>query len=323
MKILAVIIFIASVGISCSKLNESSLLVSASSTSALTSSTIGCSNYGLYETETSCQLTTAANCSASWQTFSSGLSGLCYSPVAGSSSCLLAATPTWIYSAPQWCQTATTHLFLGSVSVLGCSSSVCACTEPQVLTENCSTALAPSPYPACSPTPAAATPYPVCSPAPALLISTSNSIPVSSVASINLGTLTYTGSYDDGCGPGDLYCTHNAATSSAPISYTFYIANNGTDVARECTLSYSGTNTSEFTTPLTISSDLNALNEGMVTSVKFTLSVDGAGLLNGGTINAGVSTNSSITFSEIVGVNCLNGISVQTTVSFTVTRGSH
>ena len=136
----------------------------SSSTAPASLTSYNCSYFGQFDTLTACYTTTFANCDFQWQTFPGGGFGVCYLPVAGWQAC--ATTPTaWTYSVySNWCNTGTTDALLNKIykqarSVIGCTSTVCACLTPQTISRNCTATVDcgvvdPSFNPAALPTPA-------------------------------------------------------------------------------------------------------------------------------------------------------------------------
>ncbi len=121
---------------SCSKVQDTALPVSATALSSGVTATFSCSYFSQYDTQASCQSATGAVCSAVWQNFPSGGTGLCYLPAEGWESCL-ATPPTLIYTTYSWCSTSTLNVYQGARSVLGCSSSICTCNDVPALLTTC------------------------------------------------------------------------------------------------------------------------------------------------------------------------------------------
>lgn|GEM_PF-3080535 len=129
----------------CSGMVETSSL-NGSSLTATPTPAFTCENYydqpngdtttRSFSTLVDCQTTTQANCDWAWEPFPEGTSALCYSPIPGWGAC--STTPaSWIYT--PW--NVSCHVS-GSVyrvvrSIVGCSSSICICSDPQLIQEDC------------------------------------------------------------------------------------------------------------------------------------------------------------------------------------------
>ena len=99
-------------------------------------------NYYFYNDLATCQSSTLANCTAVPQTFPNGGTANCYRPDDGWATCTT-ITPTWIYSSwSPWCNTGVTdgggnQVYRENRSVITCSSQICTCTQPQVISKTC------------------------------------------------------------------------------------------------------------------------------------------------------------------------------------------
>jgi hypothetical protein len=96
-----------------------------------------------YDNLASCQSATGAACQSETDTFPNGAVTTCYFPPAGFAVCSV-TPPTWdwIYSTDPWCDTGTTdssaeEIYKQPRNLIGCSSAICTCNNPQVLTVYC------------------------------------------------------------------------------------------------------------------------------------------------------------------------------------------
>jgi hypothetical protein len=122
-------------------------------------------NFAAYDSLAACQTASHANCTSTWESFPSGGVALCYFPPAGYTACLVTpVTWDWIYTPySAWCDTTPgavlgSKVFQKSRSVIGCSSSLCTCTNSVDTSLTCTggacAAYAPDDPTAAAPTPA-------------------------------------------------------------------------------------------------------------------------------------------------------------------------
>lgn len=146
MKSLSLVILIA-LASGCQGIDKK--LVLASGNALTTASASDCSSFDdsttshyEYNSLSTCQTTSLANCDANWRTLPSGGVSLCYTPVTGWQSCS-SSTTDWIYSSwGTWCDTGSTNasgyeIYRTTRNLVSCSSTTCACLGTQLTTRSC------------------------------------------------------------------------------------------------------------------------------------------------------------------------------------------
>jgi len=122
--------------------NASQLITQASN--SLVATNYDCSYFGGYDTLAACQSATSSTCTPTYETYPNGNVGNCYFPPSNYSVCLVnPPTWDWVYTVYTWCDTGTQdpttfdEIYSGVRSVLGCSSSVCTCSNAQATATTC------------------------------------------------------------------------------------------------------------------------------------------------------------------------------------------
>ena len=155
---ITVLSMLSLLAMACSGTKDSAAVV-APAISPTPTPTYTCAYESMFDTLDSCQTATLANCSSQYVTFPNGGIAQCFGPATGWQSCLLSPA-TWTYSVYQACADSGSGLYYGSRSVIGCSSTTCACLDTQVTKSPASCALGSGDCATPTPPPSG-TPYPV------------------------------------------------------------------------------------------------------------------------------------------------------------------
>jgi hypothetical protein len=106
--------------------------------------TYDCTYYSYFNDLVTCETASDAQCTSQYESFPNNTLQDCFVPVAGYESCInTPVTWDWIYTVYTACDTGSVdgssdEIYDLSRSVVGCSSSVCNCTNPQVTEQTCS-----------------------------------------------------------------------------------------------------------------------------------------------------------------------------------------